>query len=162
MIAAFWNVLFTYGDQIKKNKGWESPEYKTYDDVCKILQFAYDQGEKYKEVAFEIKPKTADEAQIMKITGLSIFVDPQDGGYMYELDGRHFDTPSEVIQALIDDRDFNYSRLRSYMIRRVKKWWQKKAESWYSGTPCPTLEEYIEGKKKDEDKGRAEKKTNDQ
>lgn len=152
LISAFWDALFLYGDNVKKRKGADSPEYKTYDEICNLLQAAYDQGERYKEYAFDFQPRTSDEAQMLKITGLSIFEDPQDAGYMYELDGRHFDTPSEVILALVEDREFHYSRLRAHMLRRVKKWWQKKAESWYSGKPCPTLEEYIEGKK-NEDKG---------
>lgn len=161
MISAFWDALFKYGDQIKKNKGWESVEYKTYDEVCKILQFVYDQGERYKEVKFDFQPRTPDEAQVFDITGLGIYVDPQDGDYMYELDGRHFDTPSELIQAIIDDREYKYSRMRSNLIGKVKKWWKLKADSLYYGTPCQPLEEFIEGRgrKKNENKGKAEKET---
>ena len=164
MISAFWDALFKYGDDLKKRKGFDSNEYKVYNDICKMLQIAYDNGEKYKEVKFDFQPRTPDEAQIFDITGLGIFVDPNDGDYMYELDKRHFDTPSEVIQALIDDRELRYSRMRSGVINKVKKWWKMKADSLYYGTPCQPLEEFIEGsgKKKNEDKGKTEKEADDQ
>lgn len=161
MIGAFWDVLLKYGDDIKTKKGIDSPEYKTYSDICERLQVAYDYGDRHKEAVFDFQPKTEADAQMIKFTGLDIFIDPADAGYMYEMDGRHFDTAGEVIDALIADRELHYGRMRNAIIKKVHKWFGLKAESLYTGKPCVALEEYIEGRKQGENKRQAKKKADD-
>ena len=162
MIGAFWDVLIRYGDQIKTRKGIDSAEYKTYCTIADLLQEAYDQGERHKETVFDFQPKTEADAQMIKFTGLDIFIDPADGGYMYELDGRHFDTAGEVIDALLADRELHYGRMRNAIIRKVRKWFDLKAESIYTGERCVALEDCIEVRKKSDENGKTKTEGDDQ
>lgn len=76
--------------------------------IEQILQEAWDDQETFaKRININREPKSELEAMILTIPGLTVWKDPQDKQIYYEMDGRHFDTPKEVIDELIHRRESN-------------------------------------------------------
>ena len=60
----------------------------------------WDDAERFK-TRIEKEPQNKLEERVLSIPGLEVFRDPRDKKIFYEMDGRHFDRPEEVIRALI-------------------------------------------------------------
>lgn len=119
MIGKFWSVLFKYADQTKKMYGVTSEQYKTVQEIEDLLQQVYDEGIQY-EIDMDMRPTCKEEAIAFTITGLERHTDGEH--LFYELDGRHFDTPKEVLEYVIKDREREYRYMRRQYERAVKKW----------------------------------------
>lgn len=51
-----------------------------------------------------MKPRNALEEVVISIPGIEVFRDPTDKQIFYEMDGRHYDKPVEVLKELINYR----------------------------------------------------------
>ncbi len=148
MVSRFWDLLFKYGDKTKEKNGADSPEFKTYSEICEMLQTVYDEGERYKEQVFNRKAESEIETQAMKFPGLETFYDRMDGTFFYEMDGRRYDTAGEVVDGLLAERDLHWRRMKNHVVNKARKWVALKADSIFTGADCPTLGDYIDGKNK--------------
>ena len=119
MIGKFWDELFDYADKLKAEG--KMTELETVHHVQDILQKVYDRGIAKSSVIKNHKPKTTVEKLVMSIPDIIVYKDKNDGQIWYELEcfgtdngGRRFDTPEEIILAIIDYRT---NRVNSQMGR---------------------------------------------
>lgn len=102
MISKFWDALFRYADELKKNGNMA--ELKTVHKVEDLLQKAWDDGEKYKSYVIDFEPRSELEEAVLSIPGITVWEDT-DGTFFYELDRKHFDTPTDVFKYLVETRN---------------------------------------------------------
>lgn len=102
MIGKLWEELFQYADDLKAREEWE--KLAAVHEIEARLLKAWDSAEHFKS-NIDKKPKNKLEELVLSIPGLEVFKDPKDKQIFYEMDGRHFDKPEEVIRALIDYRN---------------------------------------------------------
>lgn len=108
MIARFWDALFDYADEAKRNK--DRTRYEICHEIQNLLQEAYDKGIERRSAIKDYKPGIrreklpAIERIVISIPDIEIYRDKNDAKYYFELDGRHFDYPEEVLFYLIDYR----------------------------------------------------------
>lgn len=149
MIATFWNVLFKYVDRLTDEKETyeqlgncynctkahekchmtcykfkqhiatviKGKRLKTARDIETLLQAAYDDGTEYRVELENYKPETEIDKAACSVRGLKVF--KYNGHIHYELDGRHLDTPKEVIEHLKEIREGDIMGLASEEKRRV-------------------------------------------
>lgn len=98
MIGRIWEELFRYADDLKARKEWE--KYVVVREIEDMLLEIWDDAERFK-TKIEKEPQNKIEEIVLSIPGLEVFRDPRDKNIFYEMDGRHFDRPEEVIRALI-------------------------------------------------------------
>ena len=121
MVAAFFNDLFKILDGYRENiKLANDPKtihdlkerYAAVSEVVDILHNAWDRGESMRTEAFEVMPATTEDVLILRIKGLRVFKDENDGHIFYEMERRHLDTEKEVLQRIIDEYNCKYDRRR--------------------------------------------------
>ena len=98
MIGRIWEELFRYADDLKAREEWE--KYAAVREIEDRLLEIWDDAEHFK-TRTEKEPQNKIEEIVLSIPGLEVFRDPRDKNIFYEMDGRHFDRPEEVIRALI-------------------------------------------------------------
>ena len=98
MIGRIWEELFHYADDLKAREEWE--KYAAVQEIEDRLLEIWDDAERFK-TRIEKEPQNKLEEIVLSIPGLEVFRDPRDKNIFYEMDGRHFDRPEEVIRALI-------------------------------------------------------------
>ena len=98
MIGRIWEELFRYADDLKAREEWE--KYAAVREIEDRLLEIWDDAEHIK-TRIEKEPQNKIEEIVLSIPGLEVFRDPRDKNIFYEMDGRHFDRPEEVIRALI-------------------------------------------------------------
>ena len=113
MVSKFFDELFTMADEAKKNRGFQSTEYKTIRRVIDTLQRIYDDGTEYSDDKLDRNPESVAENIVFGIPHLNIYEDKQDNTLCYEIDNHHYDTPHEVLDYIIQDRAQKYNALRS-------------------------------------------------
>lgn len=109
MIASFWEEIFKYGDQVKREHGIDSPEYKTVRELDRRMQEVYDKHNKLTEEVLETKGENLHMKLLLGIKDLH--VDRDDEGYRYRIGNNHFETPAEVLQFIIDDRNKKFDMM---------------------------------------------------
>ena len=110
MIATFYDKLFAYADKVKGKYGKESKEYKIAKEIEDILQGAYDENNQFDGNTLDKKPTNDIEAYVFdRLPEVKVFHD--NDGYYYEIDGHHKDTPSEVLDYVLKDRDNAYRNM---------------------------------------------------
>lgn len=67
------------------------------------LYYPHDDTEACKS-RVKMKPRNALEEVVISIPGIEVFRDPTDKQIFYEMDGRHYDKPVEVLNELINYR----------------------------------------------------------
>lgn len=102
MIARFWDALFDYADKVKESG--DTQAYKIVHDIEDILQKTYNDGMEYKCAVTDWKPKRQIDKLVGSIPDIEVYRDPADEKIFWELDGKYFDYPEEVIKYLIDFR----------------------------------------------------------
>lgn len=102
MLARFWDVLFDYADKARK----EGNQLKVdvAHDIEGLLQMAYDGGMDDKSLVMDWNPKDKVGRLVSSIPGIEVYRDPHDKTLFWELDGRFFDYPEEVLRYLISFR----------------------------------------------------------
>ena len=122
MISKFWDALFDYADKAKAEN--DMVRYGIIHDVEDLLQEAYDRGMEGKKMVRDYQPKSGIPKMVSMIPDIEIYKDTQDGTMFYELDGKHFDYPEEVIKYLIDFRSGEavkeMARYRARFLEAVK------------------------------------------
>ena len=98
MIGRIWEELFHYADDLKAREEWE--KYAAVQEIEDRLLEIWDDAERFK-TRIEKEPQNKIEEIVLSIPGLEVFRDPRDKNIFYEMDGRHFDRPEEMIRALI-------------------------------------------------------------
>lgn len=98
MIGRIWEYLFEYADELKE-RGDEQKLIAVREIEARIIK-AWDEVEVFK-IRIDKKPKNKLEEIVFSIPGLEVYKDPKDKQIFYEMDGRHFDKPEEVIRELI-------------------------------------------------------------
>lgn len=114
MIAKFWAELFTLGDKYKEIYGGDSQEYKILGDVKSVLQKVYDEStENAKKVTAAVTEESEAPGRdiISALNGISFFKDRTDNTEFYEIDANHFDSITEVLQHVVEDRNNRYLQL---------------------------------------------------
>lgn len=107
MIATFWEKLFELADDAKEKDGLNSVRYKTIHEIEDILQDVYDSKNKITEEVLEATPKSKADELVFNIRQAKV-TDDGEGYWHYELDSMHFDTASEVLGYMIEDRNDHY------------------------------------------------------
>ena len=102
MIAKFWEALFDYADKVKEEG--DETRYEIVHEIEDILQKAYDGGMDNKTMVTDWNPGDKVGKLVGSIPDIEIYKDPNDGKMFWELDGRYFDYPEEVIKYLIEFR----------------------------------------------------------
>ena len=108
MIGKFWDVLFDYADRVKAEGN--KIKYEAVHEIEDLLQKTYDDGIKSSNVIKNRTPKGGVERLVLSIPDIMVYKDKQDGQVWYELEAftehgcKRFDTPEEVIKAIIDYR----------------------------------------------------------
>lgn len=102
MIARFWNALFDYADKAKE----EGNQLKVdiVHEIEGLLQMAYDGGMDHKSLVTDWHPKDRVGKLVASIPDIEVYRDPHDKKLFWELDGRYFDYPEEVLTYLINFR----------------------------------------------------------
>lgn len=129
MVSKFFDKLFELADEAKerardnnpKAKYATSEEYKTIKRVIDTLQNIYDEGIRFDDKHFDEKPKTSAEAIVFGIKQIKIFEDEQDGDICYEIDNKHFDSPTEVMDYILIDRANEYRVIKENCINAMKE-----------------------------------------
>lgn len=138
MIATFWNILNSYADRSKKTFGAESVQYKTVQEIEKLLQFAYDNNNQFDKIELKKKPETDAEAYIFdRLPDVLVFKD--EDGYYFEIDGHHKDNASEVLDYIVEDRANKYKKLKNKYINKFNKAIDETVSDW-AGTMKQSLE----------------------
>lgn len=134
MIATFWDKLFEYGDKVKKEYGIKSPQYETVHEIEDILQEAFDECNRIKDVeVLDAKPKDKLEMLIFeKLPEVTICEDRD--GYYYMLDGQHFETSSEVLDYIIKDRRHKYKQMNARYNNKFKQACAQMVKELYNDT----------------------------
>lgn len=101
MLGAMWNAIFNYADELKERKEFDKLE--AVKEVERLLIQAFDDTEECK-ARVRMKPRNALEEVVISIPGIEVFRDPTDKQIFYEMDGRHYDKPVEVLKELINYR----------------------------------------------------------
>ena len=102
MIARFWDALFDYADKAKADG--DQLRLDICHEIEDLLQKAYDDGMDNKTMITNYKPKNTLSKLVASIPDIEIYKDPTDGKMFWELDGKYFDYPEEVIKYLINLR----------------------------------------------------------
>ena len=101
MIGRFWEEIFKYADYLKDRGEMEKlAAVKVIEDR---LVKVWDEKEAFRK-RIEKTPEDRIEEMVLSIPGIGVYIDPGDKQIFYEMDGRHFDKPEEVIKALIEYR----------------------------------------------------------
>jgi len=147
MLATFWDKLFEYKDKVKKEYGKKSAEYKTVHEIEDILQEAYDECNRIKDItAINVRPKSENDRYIFeKLPEVRVCEDKD--GYYFMLDGMHFETASEVFDYIIRDRRQNYKELNARYNNMYKDACSQLVKKLYSETKQSFMEslDYEEG-----------------
>lgn len=101
MLGAMWDAIFSYADDLKERKEFEKLE--AVKEVERLLIQAFDDTEACK-ARVKMKPRNALEEVVISIPGIEVFRDPTDKQIFYEMDGRHYDKPVEVLKELVNYR----------------------------------------------------------
>lgn len=118
MIATFFDNLFAYADMVKEEKGVESEAYQTVQFIEDMLQKVYDDHTRLARSVTDFKPQTKEQILVFRAGHIEVFEDKD--GYYYEMDGRHFDTLTEIFDAVIEDRESNYRKNKRYLAQIYK------------------------------------------
>lgn len=116
MISKFWDEIFKLGDKYKKEHGRDSVEYTVLGEIKKTLMKVYDKGNA-DAMKLEKALYTNDEPGrdlLEAVDGIAFFKDRNDNDNFYEIDGAfHFDSTTEVLQYIVDERNRRYTNLYS-------------------------------------------------
>ena len=121
MISKFFDILFDFGDEAKEKYGKKSPEYLTVRKITDALQKVYDDGVRWNDSDLDRKPKSKAEAIAFGIKQIKVYEDMEDGDTCYEIDNKHFDSPTEVIEYILEDRAANYSAIKKLCFDTMQK-----------------------------------------
>ena len=119
MIGKIWEEIFSYADDLKA-RGEEEKLIAVQEIEDRIIR-TWDTVEHFKS-RIEKKPKNKMEELVLSIPGLEVYKDPADGQIFYEMDGRHFDKPEEVIRALIEYRSAGRKQAMTQTKIEIYKW----------------------------------------
>ena len=144
MIADFWNELFRIGDTIKAEYGINSPQYETVRMIDMQMQRVYDKHNALTEEVLD-KPIEGRAGELIStIKDLKHLQD--DEGDRYMIGQYHFETPAEVMEFIINDRNSKYDKLISMMDDMMMKAVEESAINLFNKA-CADFHEALDGTK---------------
>lgn len=144
MIADFWNELFALGDEMKEEYGINSPEYKTVKEMDRRFQAVYDKHNKLTKAVLDKSLNDIDVKELLNIKDLMILKDDKET--RYRIGHHYFETPGEVMQYIIDDRNKSYNVLWSMFDEALTKAVEYSANKLYNKA-CADFHEELDKKK---------------
>ena len=109
MIGAIWNEIFKMGDEVKNEYGAGSDAYKVIHELDNRIQRVYDRKNALTREVIGVPLDGPDGDLLKEVKGLKVVRD--DEGYRYMIDGVTCETPAEVLDYLIHDRNLKYNSL---------------------------------------------------
>lgn len=109
MIAKFWDEIFNLCDEYAEKKNYHDREIVRA--VGEKLQKAYDDGIEFAKVIKNKKPENEAEKYVLSIPDIKVYHDNTDDTYFYDLDGKHFDSPEEVLKYMIEYRQLHQEKI---------------------------------------------------
>ena len=109
MIGDIWNEIFRMGDEVKKEYGAGSDAYKVIHELDNRIQRVYDRKNALTREVIGVPLDGPDGDLLKEVKGLKVVRD--DEGYRFIIDGITCETPAEVLDYLIRDRNQKYSSL---------------------------------------------------
>ena len=109
MVGAIWNEIFKMGDEVKAQYGAKSDAYKVIHELDDRIQRVYDQKNALTREVIGVPLDGPDGNLLKNVKGLKVVRD--DEGYRFIIDGITCETPAEVLDYLIQDRNTKYNGL---------------------------------------------------
>lgn len=140
MLATFWDKLFEYKDKVKKEYGKKSIQYRTATEIEDILQEAYDECNRIKDIeALNARPRDNNDRFIFeKLPEVKIYEDKD--GYYYILDGQHLETSAEVFDYIIKDRRNKYKQMNAKYVSQFRSACVKMSKKLYNYAKCEFMD----------------------